>query len=74
MLTLSLVFEDRNDHGELTDYHRFDLDTAAGLHLAQTMVGDGEWFHLMMDDHETDVELRCALLGFITAYIPDALS
>jgi hypothetical protein len=44
MLTVSLVFEHRNDQDELTDYQRIELDTDAALYLAQTMVGDDEWF------------------------------
>jgi hypothetical protein len=76
MLTLSLVFEDRNEHGRLTHYQRFDLSAPAAMHLCRAMVGDDEWFHWfhdLIDGEEMDFEVRCALLDFITTYDPDAL-
>ena len=75
MLTLSLVFEDR-EGGELRDYERFDLSAPAALHLCRAMVGDDEWFHWfheLIGGEEMELELRCALLKFITTYVPDAL-
>ena len=55
MLTLSLVFEDR-EGGELQDYERIDLDTVTALRWCASMVGD--------DDIDDD--LRFALLKFIS--------
>ena len=68
MYTLSLVFEYRDDQGLLTDYQRFDLNTDDALYLAQTMVGDDDWFMAM--DHDTHIDLRSRLIGFIDEHIP----
>ena len=64
MLTLSLVFEDRDRDGLLTDYRRFDLDTETALQFCASMCGD--------DD--LDEDLRWALIGFIARHRPEVIN
>jgi hypothetical protein len=64
MLTLSLVFEDRDRDGMLTDYKRIDLDTISAL----------EWCGSMVRNDNIDDGLRIALLGFISVHAPEVLS
>jgi hypothetical protein len=71
MLTLSLVFEDRDEHGLLKDYERFDLDSTAGLYLCDAMRWDQDWCRNMTPDAQLD--LLSAVLDFIIRYDPDAI-
>jgi hypothetical protein len=70
-LTLSLVFENRDDEGLLTDYKRIDLDPDDALYLCGTMAADDGWYENM--PHEAGLELRCQLIGFVDFHDPDAL-
>jgi hypothetical protein len=72
MLTLSLVFEDRDRDGMLTHYERFDLTTPDALYFCGTMAADDGWYTNMPDEDE--LELRWKLIDFINVHDPDALS